>query len=42
VAYNFFSSKLTALSNEMDLFSADFLSLVERQIVKKSTASKEG
>jgi biopolymer transport protein TolQ len=42
VAYNFFSSKLTALRNEMDLFSADFLSLVERQIVKKSTALKEG
>ena len=42
VAYNFFSSKLTGLRNEMDLFSADFLSLVERQIVKKSTASKEG
>jgi biopolymer transport protein TolQ len=42
VAYNFFSSKLTALRNEMDLFSADFLSLVERQIVKKSAASKEG
>lgn len=42
VAFNFFSSKLTALRNEMDLFSADFLSLVERQIVKKSTAPKEG
>jgi biopolymer transport protein TolQ len=41
VAYNYFNSKLTGLRNEMDLFSADFLSLVERQIVKKSISSKE-
>jgi biopolymer transport protein TolQ len=41
VAYNYFSSKLSVLRNEMDLFSADFLSLVERQIVKKSVSSKE-
>jgi biopolymer transport protein TolQ len=41
VAYNYFSSKLSVLRNEMDLFSADFLSLVERQIVRKSAGSKE-
>jgi biopolymer transport protein TolQ len=41
VAYNYFSSKLSVLRNEMDLFTADFLSLVERQIVKKSVSSKE-
>jgi biopolymer transport protein TolQ len=41
VAYNYFSSKLTVLRNEMDLFSADFLSLVQRQIVKKSVSPKE-
>ncbi len=41
VAYNYFSSKLSVLRNEMDLFSADFLSLVERQMVKKSVSSKE-
>jgi biopolymer transport protein TolQ len=41
VAYNYFSSKLSVLRNEMDLFSADFLSLVERQIVRKSVSSKE-
>ena len=39
VAFNYFSSKLTNLRAEMDLFSADFLSLVERQIVKRSVAS---
>jgi biopolymer transport protein TolQ len=41
VAYNYFSSKLSGLRNEMDLFSADFLSLVERQIAKKTAGSKE-
>ncbi|MBM4389329.1 MAG: Tol-Pal system subunit TolQ, partial [Deltaproteobacteria bacterium] len=41
VAYNYFSSKLSGLRNEMDLFSADFLSLVERQIAKKTASSKE-
>jgi biopolymer transport protein TolQ len=39
VAFNYFSSKLTNFRAEMDLFSADFLSLVERQIVKRSVAS---
>jgi biopolymer transport protein TolQ len=39
VAFNYFSSKLTNFQAEMDLFSADFLSLVERQIVKRSAAS---
>jgi biopolymer transport protein TolQ len=38
VAFNYFSSKLTNFHAEMDLFSADFLSLVERQIVKRSVA----
>jgi biopolymer transport protein ExbB/TolQ len=39
VAFNYFSSKLTNFRAEMDLFSADFLSLVERQIVKRSVAA---
>jgi biopolymer transport protein TolQ len=39
VAFNYFASKLMNLRAEMDLFSADFLSLVERQIVKRSVAS---
>jgi biopolymer transport protein TolQ len=39
VAFNYFSSKLGNFRAEMDLFSADFLSLVERQIVKRSVAS---
>ena len=44
VAFNYFSSKLMNLRSEMDLFAADFLSLVERQIVKRRVASsaKEG
>jgi biopolymer transport protein TolQ len=40
VAFNYFSSKLMSLRSDMDLFAADFLSLVERQIVKRSVASK--
>ena len=42
VAFNYFNSKVTRLKSEMDLFSADFESLVERQMVKRSMASKEG
>lgn len=38
VAFNYFSSKATNFRAEMDLFSADFLSLVERQIVRRSVA----
>jgi biopolymer transport protein TolQ len=39
VAFNYFSSKGTNFRAEMDLFSADFLGLVERQIVKRSVAA---
>jgi len=39
VAFNYFSSKATNFRAEMDLFSADFLGLVERQIVKRSVAA---
>ena len=42
VAFNYFNNKVTVLRSEMDLFSADFLGLVERQIVKKSVTPKEG
>ena len=39
VAFNYFNSKLGNFRAEMDLFSADFLSLVERQIVRRSVAA---
>lgn len=42
VAFNYFNSKIIGLKSEMDLFAADFVSLVERQIVRRSIASKEG
>ncbi|MCJ7595955.1 MAG: protein TolQ [Desulfobacterales bacterium] len=42
IAFNYFNNKVTVLRSEMDLFSADFLGLVERQIVKRSVSSKEG
>lgn len=42
VAFNFFSSKVNRLKAEMDLFSADFESLVERQMVRRSMTSREG
>lgn len=41
VAFNYFNSKITRLRSEMDLFSADFESLVERQMVRRTMASKE-
>ena len=41
VAFNYFNSKVMRLKSEMDLFSADFESLVERQMVKRSMAAKE-
>jgi biopolymer transport protein TolQ len=41
VAFNYFNSKIIRLKSEMDLFSADFESLVERQVVRRSMASKE-
>lgn len=42
VAFNFFNSKINRLRSEMDLFSADFESLVERQMVKRSMVPREG
>jgi len=42
IAFNYFNNKVTVLRSEMDLFSADFVGLVERQIVKRSAASREG
>jgi biopolymer transport protein TolQ len=42
VAFNFFNSKIMRLKSEMDLFSADFESLVERQMVRRSMTPKEG
>jgi len=42
VAFNYFNSKVGFLKSEMENFSSDFLSLVERQFMKKMLApSKE-
>ncbi len=41
VAFNYFNSKVSVLRSEMDNFSSDFLSLVERQFVKKMMVSRE-
>lgn len=41
VAFNYFNSKVTVLKSEMDNFSSDFMSLVERQIVKKMMVPKQ-
>jgi len=41
VAFNYFNSKVMVLRSEMDNFSSDFLSLVERQFVKKLMVSRE-
>lgn len=41
VAFNYFNSKVTVLKSEMDNFSSDFMSLVERQIVKKMMVPRQ-
>jgi biopolymer transport protein TolQ len=41
VAFNYFNSKVNYLKSEMDNFSSDFLSLVERQFMKKMMGPKE-
>ncbi|MFO7461845.1 MAG: protein TolQ [Desulfatiglandales bacterium] len=42
IAFNYFNSRVTRLKSEMDLFTADFESLVERQMIRRSMTSKEG
>ncbi len=41
VAFNYFNSKVGFLKSEMDNFSSDFLSLVERQFMKKMMTPKD-
>ena len=41
IAFNYFNSKADALSSEMEIFSADFLSLVSRQSIKGSSVTEE-
>lgn len=40
VAFNYFNSRVIRLRSEMDLFTADFESLVERQMIRRSMTSK--
>jgi len=40
VAFNYFTHKITALNAEMDIFTSDFLSTVERQFFKQHVVSK--
>jgi len=41
IAFNYFNNKVMVHRSEMDLFSSDFLSLVERHIAKASSATRE-
>jgi biopolymer transport protein TolQ len=41
VAFNYFNNKVMALRTEMDVFSSDFLSLVERQAIRKQVLPGE-
>ena len=41
VAFNHFSNKASEMRSEMDTFSADFLSLVVRQVVKRGRTIKK-
>jgi len=40
VAFNYYSHKIGALGSEMDIFTSDFLSTVERQFFKKQRISR--
>lgn len=41
IAFNTFTSRVMVLRSEMETFASDFLSLVERQVVKKKKEEKE-
>jgi biopolymer transport protein TolQ len=41
VAFNYFNNKASELRSEMDTFSADFLGMVVRQIIKKSKVTEQ-
>ena len=40
VAFNYFSNKISALVAEMDIFSSDLLSIIERQLFKEGMVTK--
>jgi biopolymer transport protein TolQ len=40
VAFNYFTQRVSALRAEMDIFTSDFLSMIERQFFKKHTIIK--
>jgi len=41
VAFNFFNQRISALRAEMDIFKSDFLSMIERQLLKEETILKK-
>lgn len=41
VAFNYFNNQVVELRTEMETFSADFMGLVERQIIKKARVAKK-
>lgn len=42
VAFNHFNQRMIVMRAEMDTFSSDFLSLVERQLLRRQMGSREG
>lgn len=42
VAFNYFSQKISTLRAEMDMFTSDFLSIVERQLLRRQMSSRTG
>ena len=42
VAFNYFTRRVTSMRAEMDIFAADFLSMVVRQFFKKPSVNKSG
>ena len=42
VAFNYFNQRVMSMRSEMDTFSSDFLSVLERQLLKQQMISKKG
>ncbi len=40
VAFNYFRNRISALNGEMDIFASDFLSMVERELIRKDIVRK--
>jgi biopolymer transport protein TolQ len=42
IAYNFFMSSLQNMERELDAFGTDFINMVERELLRRDSRSKNG